>query len=212
MEPGTREDGHFDFARSLKEFESEAVAKPAELAIGFTSQYRLKKGRSNLGGTRGPMRKHILIREGTKVGSEVERLEVLVHELAHYLGAAHSPDQTSVMRPILGDGQSRARSFQIQLDQVNAKIVTLVSQEMATRNVRSLHQMSLRTRGQVRDLYSVLAQNFPEDAVAGRFVVVLDRSIKLSLAQRQRAKSLAESLKLQLKKPTSSRSGPSSQK
>lgn len=211
------EDGHYDFARSLKEFEKEANPKPAELAIGFTSQYRLKTGRSNLGGTRGPMRKHILIREGTKVGSEVERLEVLVHELAHYLGAAHSPDQTSVMRPILGDGQSRARSFQIKLDAPNARIVSIVSGEMANRNVRSLHQMSLPARAQVRELYAGIARAFPEDEVAGRFVNVLDRSIKHSVAQRQRQialeKQLGESLKkLQLKSPSVSTSKAASSK
>ena len=180
------QDGHSDFTRSLKEFEKETLAKPAELAIGFTSQYRLKKGRSNLGGTRGPMRQHILIREGAKVESEVERLEVLVHELAHYLGAAHSPDQRSVMRPILGDGQSRARSFQIRLDPANAKIVRLVSREMATRNVRTIHRLGLQTRLQVRDLYAQIARAFPEDEVAGRYVLVLDRSIKVSVAERQR--------------------------
>jgi len=180
------EDGHNDFARSLTEFEKETLAKPAELAIGFTSQYRLQKGRSNLGGTRGPMRQHILLREGAKIESEVERLEVLVHELAHYLGAAHSPDQRSVMRPVLGDGQSRARSFQIRLDPANAKIVSLVSREMATQNVRTLHRLGLDTRVQVRDIYAQIARAFPEDEVAGRYVSVLERSIKFSVAERQR--------------------------
>ena len=90
------------------------------------------------------------------------------------------------MRPILGDGQSRARSFQIRLDPVNAKIVSLVSREMATRNVRSLHKLGLDTRVQVRDLYAQLARVFPEDEVAGRFVSVLERSIKVSVGERQR--------------------------
>lgn len=198
------EDGHFDFARTLAEFEKETIPKPAELAIGFTSQYRLQKGRSNLGGTRGPMRTHILIREGTKVGSEVERLEVLVHELAHYLGAAHSPDQGSVMRPVLGDGQSRARSFKIQLDPTNAKVVGLVSREMATRNIRSLHSLTLPAKMQVRDHYQKLARIFPEDEVAGRYATLLDRSIKFSVAQRQRQKAIQKQLsglKLNLKQP-----------
>ena len=199
------EDGHFDFARSLAEFEKETIPKPAELAIGFTSQYRHQKGRSNLGGTRGPMRQHILIREGTKVGSEVERLEVLVHELAHYLGAAHSPDQGSVMRPVLGDGQSRARSFKIQLDPTNAKIVGLVSREMATRNIRSLHSLTLPAKVQVRDHYAKLAKIFPEDEVAGRYASLLERSIKLSVAQRQRQIAVQKQLrdlKLKLNQPT----------
>lgn len=179
------EDGHNDFPRSLKEFEQETNPKPAELAIGFTSQYTFTKGRSNLGGTRGPMRRHILIREGTRV-QEVERLEVLTHELAHYLGAAHSPDQSSVMRPILGDGQSRARAFRIKFDMPNARIVSIVSGEMANRNVQSMHQLSIQSKVQVRDLYAQIAKGFPEDEVAGLYVSVMDRSIRASVAMRQK--------------------------
>ena len=185
------EDGHSDFARSLGEFEREAHPKPAELAIGFTSQYQLKKGRSNLGGTRGPMRTHILIREGSRV-QEVERLEVLVHELAHYLGAAHSPDRSSVMRPVLGDGQSRARAFKIKLDRRNARIVSLVSSEMVSRNVGTIHKLSLPTKVQVRDLYAEIAGGFPDDEVAGRYVAIMEKSIKYSVAARQQRMQAAK--------------------
>jgi hypothetical protein len=192
------EDGHSDFARSLAEFERETDPKPAELAIGFTSQYQLKKGRSNLGGTRGPMRRHILIREGSRV-QEIERLEVLVHELAHYLGAAHSPDQSSVMRPILGDGQSRARAFKIKLDVPNAKIVSIISSEMATRHVPSVHHLNVQTKIQVRDLYEQIASGFREDEVAGRYVGIMDKSIKMSMAIRQQQINAAQR-KAQLQK------------
>jgi len=175
-----------DFGQSLKEFEQEAKPEPAELSIGFTSQYKLQRGRSNLGGTRGPMRKHILIREGAPNIQEVERLEVLVHELAHYLGAAHSGDLNSVMRPVLGDGRSRARSFRIRLDESNAKVVQLVSTEMATRNVTNMHALTLETRNAIRDQYFLLAKEAPEDDVAKLYVSLMDRSIQHSVVQRQR--------------------------
>lgn len=180
------DDGFHHFAASLKEFEKEADPKPAELAIGFTSQYRLTRGDTNLGGTRGPMRKHILIREGSPNVQEIERLEVLVHELAHYLGAAHSAHANSVMRPVLGDGQSRARSFRIQLDEANASIVRLVSFEMANRNVMNMHRLSIPTKVGIREQYAKLARDFPDDPVALAYVKVMDRSIKASLAVRQR--------------------------
>lgn len=180
------DDGIHDFPSSLKEFEAETDPRPAELAIGFTSQYRLKRGISNLGGTRGPMRRHVLIREGSPNVQEIERLEVLVHELAHYLGAAHSGRSDSVMRPLLGDGQSRAKAFRIQLDPANATIVRFVSAEMAGRNVTNMHQLTLQTKVAIRTEYARLAKDFPQDEVATRYVLMMDKSIRYSVAARQR--------------------------
>ena len=179
----------YDFNASLREFEKEADPKPAELAIGFTSQYQIKRGVSNLGGTRGPMRRHILIREGSPKVQETERLEVLVHELAHYLGAAHSGETNSVMRPALGDGKSRARAFRIRIDMPNANIVRLVSAEMAMRNVTRMDQLSISTKRAVRNQYATLARLFPEDKVAGHYVLVMDKLIQRSLATQRPRKS-----------------------
>jgi hypothetical protein len=190
-----------DFARSLSEFEKETKPFPAELAIGFTSQYRIKPGLSNLGGTRGPMRKHILIREGSPNVHEVERLEVLVHELSHYMGAAHSGRSDSVMRPVLGDGQSRARAFQIKLDDPNANIVRIVSQEMATFHVQSMHRLTVRTKVELRGLYAQLAREFPDDEVASRYAILMDKSIKASVA-RQRQIQAAKLKATQHRTPT----------
>ncbi len=197
-----------DFDESLKEFEREAKPEPAELSIGFTSQYRLQRGRSNLGGTRGPMRKHILIREGAPNIQEVERLEVLVHELAHYLGAAHSGDLNSVMRPVLGDGKSRARAFQIRLDQSNAKIVQLISTEMATRHINNMHALTLPTRTAIREQYLLLAKENPEDPVAKMYASLMDRSIKSTVAQRQKLLQLRKRKLEQQKKPPPTESAP----
>lgn len=180
------EDGQYDFSSSLKEFETEADPAPAELAIGFTSQYQLSRGKSNLGGTRGPMRRHIMIREGSPKIQEVERLEVLVHELAHYLGAAHCGRADSVMRPVLGDGQSRAKAFEIKLDETNARIVNLVSAEMASRHVSHIQQLSLHTKAALRDLYRGIDQDFPDDEVARRYAHYMDQSIRASLTRRRR--------------------------
>ena len=88
------------FIESLSEFEKAVDPFPGRLVIGFTSQYHVPKGRVHLGGTRGPLHTHILIREWSKHVGESERLELLVHELGHYFGSAHSPEKASVMRPI----------------------------------------------------------------------------------------------------------------
>ena len=108
-----------DFRQSLAEFEKKVIPLPGGVAVGFTSQYRVPKGRTHLGGTRGPLFPHILIREWSQHIGEPERLELLVHELGHHLGAAHSPELDSVMRPMLGDRQSVRAGFLIKFDPVN---------------------------------------------------------------------------------------------
>ena len=70
-----------DFARKVR-------PAPARLAIGFTSRYDWLREESHLGGTHGALGSHVLIRETVGHVSEPERLEVLVHELGHFLGAA----------------------------------------------------------------------------------------------------------------------------
>ena len=92
-----------DFGKSLAEFESRVRPGAGRLAIGFTGRYQWVPGESHVGGIRGPLHSHILIREALRQVSEPERLEVLVHELGHFLGAVHAPDNDSVMRPTLGD-------------------------------------------------------------------------------------------------------------
>ena len=80
-----------DFDAQLRDFEANVDAAPADLAIGFASQYSIVTGRTHLGGTRGPLANHIMVREWSKQVSEPERLELLVHELGHHFGAVHSP-------------------------------------------------------------------------------------------------------------------------
>ena len=130
------------------------------------------------------MRRHILIREGAPRIQEIEKLEVLVHELAHYMGAAHSGNQNSVMRPVLGDGQSRARSFQILLDEPNAEIVRVVSEEMVRKNVSNMSQLSVGTQVRVRDQYLALAKE-SDDKVAPLYAKLMDRLIKASVEKRE---------------------------
>jgi len=51
------------FTLSLREFEREVSPKPAQLAIGFSSQYKIARGQVHLGGTRGTLHPYILLKE-----------------------------------------------------------------------------------------------------------------------------------------------------
>jgi hypothetical protein len=174
------DDGVNEFDRSLREFERN-VKKPgdAHVAIGFTSQYTITRGRTHLGGTHGPMHSHILLREWSKHVSEPERLELLVHELGHFLGAVHSPESNSVMRSILGDRQARARAFRIAFDPVNALAMSIVGEEVRDRGVSSFAQLSEPSRARLEGIYTTLAQALPDDPAASSYLRYVRRQFRV---------------------------------
>ncbi len=165
-----------DFNRSLREFEQEVMPGRGQIAIGFSSQFKFRKGRNGLGGTRGPLSSHILLRESAPNVRERERLEALVHELGHFLGAAHSKDRNSAMRPVIGDGRARASSFRIGYDPINARIVQLVGTEVKTLGVRRFQGLSDITKNRIRDEYETLARELPSDPAAKQFIRYIDRT------------------------------------
>jgi hypothetical protein len=166
------DDTLIDFQDVMREFETEVNPQPARLAIGFTSQLRSTEGCSKLGGTRGPLHTHVLVREWFG-RTEPERLEVLLHELGHYLGAAHSPEADSVMRPVLGDGKAVSRKFRIGLDPLNTLAAYLVAEELRARDVKRFGELTPPTLDRLGDVYTELARVMPSDPVAARYVSVL---------------------------------------
>lgn len=168
------DNGTSDFFTSLKEFEDEVKPFPGRLAIGFTSQYHYHRGRTHLAGTRGPLSKHILIREWSQRVSEPERLELLVHELGHFLGASHSPEPDSVMRPVLGDRKSLRTGFTIRFDPVNTLVMAMVGEEVRRRGVPSFTGLTTGTKQRLRQIYGELSQAFPEDIASKHFVQIVD--------------------------------------
>jgi hypothetical protein len=159
-----------DFELSLREFERKVRPKDVHVAIGFTNQYQITRGRTHLGGTHGPLHSHILVREWSQHVNEPERLELLVHELAHFLGAAHSPESNSVMRPLLGDRQARARAFRIAIDPVNALAMSVVGEEIRDRGITSFAQLSEPSRARLEAVYTTLAQAMPNDPAPNAYL------------------------------------------
>jgi hypothetical protein len=123
------------------------------------------------------MRAHILIRENAKQIHEPEKVEVLVHELGHFLGAAHSDHPQSAMRPVLGDGQARVRGFQIGFDDQNAKILRLISKEIRERSIRRYWELSEPTLRELRVEYARLDQQQPSDPAAKQFLKTVDSAL-----------------------------------
>lgn len=170
------DDEILDFEKSLADFESKVQADPARLAVGFTSQYRLELGRTHLGGTRGPLHTHLMVREWSNRISEPERLEVLLHELGHFLGAVHSPEPDSVMRAILGDKRARAASFRIGFDPLNTLALCLVGDSMRGGRVNRFADMDMATQLELHKLYSEISRTDLGDKTPAQYVGLLERS------------------------------------
>ncbi|MGH7168977.1 MAG: hypothetical protein ACRELG_01695, partial [Gemmataceae bacterium] len=156
----------------LRDFREKVAAGEARLVLGFTGLRVDKKEDAALGCTPRPLHTHILMREW-KLRTEPERLEVLVHELGHFLGACHSPESDSVMRPKLGDGRANLRVFRIGFDPVNTLVMNLVAEELARRPLRSLDELSPRTRKRLLDILATLARTAPDDPAAVYFIRLL---------------------------------------
>ncbi|MGD0653364.1 MAG: M12 family metallo-peptidase [Thermoguttaceae bacterium] len=163
-----------DFQKTLLEFESKVNPAPAQLAIGFTSQYTIPSGVTHLGGTRGPLHPYILVREWSQHISKSERLEILVHEMGHYLGASHTADMDSVMRPLLGDRRSHSTSFRIGFDPLNTLAMNLVADELRAHTYHGFPFMPLDTRRELQRIYLALGKELPDDPAAEEYIDMLN--------------------------------------
>jgi len=174
----TTEPSVFVYEKAVAEFCARVRLKPpARLAIGFTSRYQWVPAEHRVGVACGPLSSHILIRDAVHGLSEPERVEVLVHELGHCLGAVHVPHSTSVMRPSLGDQKSRLRSFRIRFDAPNTLAMYLVAEEMRLHPIVSLAQLSPERKAVLRGVYTAIAQAMPQDTTAQQYLSVLNMGV-----------------------------------
>jgi hypothetical protein len=172
--------------QALAEFRQRVTPQPGHVAIGFTGRYRQPMGVQHLGGTPGMLQSHILVREWSATMSEPEREEVLLHEVAHYLGAVHSPDTTSVMRPLLADDQALRASFRIRFDPVNALLINLVGEEIRERHVTGASELTAGTRRRLSQIYAKLSDAIPDDASARQYQFQVGAAEDMPLADATR--------------------------
>jgi hypothetical protein len=163
-----------DFQKSLQEFETVVNPAPAQIAIGFTSQYAIPHGLTHLGGTRGPLYPYVLVREWSQHVTRSERLEILVHELGHLLGASHTSDLDSVMRPQLGDRRSHSTRFRIGFDPLNTLAMNLLADELRAGAYHGFAQMPFDTKRELQRIYLALEKEVPKDPAAAQYIEMLN--------------------------------------
>ncbi|MCC6124483.1 MAG: hypothetical protein IT426_05960 [Pirellulales bacterium] len=184
-----------DFDQSLREFEAKVAPAPAVLAIGFTSRYEKPDGQTHLGGTRGPLHPYLLVREWSQHVSKNERLEILAHELGHFLGAVHSGAADSLMRPKLGDRLSNLAAFRIGFDPLNTLAMNILADELRAGPYRGLHRLPLDARRQLLRIYCTLGKETPQDPAAPQYIALLNLPARKPQPTAIQKMSLAEATK-----------------
>jgi hypothetical protein len=173
----------------FREFERRVDSRPAQIAIGFTSQPTPVGPETRVGVTGAALRRHILMREQWSA-TEFDRVDILLHEFGHYFGAAHSPEPDSIMRPKFGD-RPRNRAYLNRFDPVSALIMNLVAEDFFDRGVQRLSDLSPATRERLRDIYTELARALPDDPTPGDYLRLLAGSNLLPGKPRERLSDLA---------------------
>jgi hypothetical protein len=124
--------------------------------------------------SRGPFSTHLIIRDGTLKG-EGEKQEVVLQELGHWLGAAHSPDPLSAMRLKLGDGKANSARFRLQYDPLNLLAVNIWARQRRAKELKSWLDIPAVDRERLEVIYKTMSQLCPEDTISQEHLAVLDR-------------------------------------
>ncbi|QDT74990.1 hypothetical protein I41_41960 [Lacipirellula limnantheis] len=173
IEEWDSDDSQRDFFQTLGELEREVLPAPADVAIAFSSQYDIASGRVHLGGTRQPLHSHILVKERSRNVLEPERAELLAHELGHYLGATHSSEPKSVMRPVIGQGVQRVAGARLQYDAPNTLLMSLLAEELRQRGIKDVGALTPETRRRMQEIYAAINPTLPDDPAAAQYVQLM---------------------------------------
>jgi len=167
-----------DFAKLEDEFCQQVNPEPGCVAIGFTSQYRIADGAPLRQLPRRPLATHLLLPDVQPKLTKGDHLELLVHELGHYLGAVHSAEPTSVMRANLEDKNADHRKVGVTIiDPVNTLVMNLFGEEIRLRHPKTLAAIPRSTRQYLQAIYGEMARRLPKDKDLSRYPAMVQDEV-----------------------------------
>jgi hypothetical protein len=108
------------------------------------------------------------------------------------MGAAHSPESDSIMRPVLGNNQGNKTNARAQFDPVNTLAMAIISEEMRRRNLTKIGELAPDTRKRLGQIYTELARALPDDPAAFQYAQIMksESGTPLVVATRQVLKQM----------------------
>jgi hypothetical protein len=149
----------------LTDFENKVRFEKGVVHVGFANRPALKPNDPavpSLGKALAPLRPHVLIRDGA-VRSEPEMVELVAHELGHWLGAVVTPDADSVMRAKLGDGRAILATHKLRFDPLNLLAMNLWASELSSGKVKTWQDLKPETQSRLARVYETLATADPAE-------------------------------------------------
>ena len=170
---------HADLLQQLGVFERAAPVPPGTLAVGYLSRHPKpdpeNKEEPPAGFGRGPLWPHLLLRDG-KLRTEGEKVEALLREVAHHLGAAHTPDPLSAMREKLSAGRGASTRYPLGLDPLNLLAVGIWADELRAGKPRSVADLRPVNRERLTVVYKTLSGLLPADELAAELLAAIERA------------------------------------
>lgn len=143
-------------------FQAHVKDRHQGLTLGFTSRVPSGDGEGPFALRAGPLEGIILIRDG-EPRTEPERVEVLLQQMARYLGAVTSPDPGSVMRKTLGDGKAAFAQFHIGCDPLNTLAMNIWVEEMQQGKIGQVSDLSPGAQTRLSQIYATLQKAIPDE-------------------------------------------------
>lgn len=162
VEEWDSDDGRRDLGELLSELRQEVPSEPAGLVVGMTSQVEVKADTRLPMVATAPLAGPILLPSAQEAFREGDQLELLVHQLGHFLGAVHSPEPGSVMRPVLRGGGRPPAAGPLKMDAVNALAVNLLGESIRSRHARTLAEVPRATRWHLFAIYSEILRSLQD--------------------------------------------------
>ena len=165
-----------ELPRQAQVFEKAVTLPAGVLAVGFTSRFPKGEKLADLptGFAREPLWPYLLVRDGN-LFTEPERVDAVVRELGHYLGAAHVKDPLSAMRAKQADGRGYVGRYPVGLDPLNLLAVGVWADELRAGKPKSFADLKPASRERLAVIYKTLSGGLPDDPLAADHLAALER-------------------------------------